>query len=325
MGFDSIKVAPAQIGLRALRSYLLLFSLFFLIAQGLGYPTLNRFHAPSVPGLSDSAIYYQLVVGPPSVLARPYMRCRVLIPLVAKPFYHFARRFIPTIDGIAFGLLVSNSLFVGLGACFLVSIGNQISGEPAVAILGATLYLLSFAIPNLQLAGLVDSGEACFMLAVTWSLLTQRWWLLPIWGILGALAKETFVPFAIVFTLAWWFSEGRKRNAGGMSQWKWIALLVIAGAATMTILHSVIEGQMIWPWDIAAEARAGAPLHTALIGSISDRSFWYVFIWLLPLGLLGVRQIPKPWLVASLATASSRWRWAHGKTCWAPSLALCSM
>ncbi len=302
MGSDSIKFAPARIGLKFFRSYLLLFLLFFLICLGLGYSTLQRYHPPSIPGLSDSAIYYQLVLGSPAELSRPYMRCRVLVPFVAKPFYQFARKFIPSIDAVAFGLLVSNSFFCALGACFLVSIGTQITREPPVALLGATLYLLSFAIPNLQLAGLVDSGEACFMLALTWSLLVEKWWLFPVWGILGALSKETFVPFSIAFTMAWWFSEWRQSKKGVQTRLKWIVLLAVAGAATMTVLHSVVAGQIVWPWDIAAEAHAGAPLHQALIRSLTDRIFWYVFIWLLPLGILGAGRIPRPWLFASFVT-----------------------
>lgn len=290
-----------RLGLDHFRSYLLLLSLFFLICLGLGYPTLNRYRPLSIPGLSDSAIYYQLVVGSPSGLARPYMRGRILVPQVAKPFYWFARKFIPTIDPVAFGLLVANSLFCALGACLLVSIGAGITRNAAVALLGAMLYLLSFAVPNLQLAGLVDSGEACFMIVVTWTLWHHKWWLLPIWGILGALAKETFVPFAIVFSITWWLIEWREQKTA-RADFKWIALLVFAALVTITILHSTIAGQTVWPWNIAAQARADGPFLAALVASITDRGFWYVFAWLLPLGVFGARWIPRPWLFASLVT-----------------------
>ncbi len=313
MGSDTIKFAPARFGLKSVRTYLLLFSLFFLICLGLGYSTLHRYQPPTVPGLSDSAIYYQLVLGSPFGLSRPYMRCRILVPFLAKPFYQLARKLIPSIDAVAFGLLISNSLLCALGVCFLVSIGTQITAEPLVGMLAATLYLLSFAIPNLQLAGLVDSGEACFMLATTWSLLLKRWWLLPVWGILGALSKETFVPLSIVFCFAWSFTEWRRRGTDTHSQFKWIALQAFAGVATMTALHSIVAGEIIWPWNIAAQARAGTPIYTAFFHAISNRSFWYVFIWLLPLGVLGIKRIPRPWVVASLvagvaALALGAWR-----------------
>ncbi len=41
----------------------LLWSLFFLICMGLGYPTLNRYDPQSVPGLYDSVGYASLVTG----------------------------------------------------------------------------------------------------------------------------------------------------------------------------------------------------------------------------------------------------------------------
>jgi hypothetical protein len=65
--------------------------------------------------------------------------------------------------------------------------------------LGATLYLLNFATANIWLAGYVDASEGCFLMVLTWTLFSDRWWLPPLWGVLGALAKETFVPLSIAY------------------------------------------------------------------------------------------------------------------------------
>jgi hypothetical protein len=167
--------------------------------------------------------------------------------------------------------------------------------------LSATLYLLSFAIPNLQLAAMIDSGEACFLLALTWSLLTNRWWLLPVWGLLGALTKETFVPLASVFTLAWWIIDGRQAGRGRLNA-LWLISMSAVGLATVTIFHAVISGQTAWPW------------HTELLNpevgylarlreSILSPSFWYVFYWLLPLGVWRLRHLPRTWVTASVFSA----------------------
>lgn len=284
------------------KPYLLLCLLFFLISFGLGYPTLRRYSPPTLPGLSDSAVYYQLVTGDPSSIARPYMRCRVLIPFVAKPFYRLARNYFSGFDAVAFGLLISNSIFTAIGACFLIAIAVRVAESAVVGLAATLLHLLNFAVPNLQLAGLVDAGEACFMLAVTWSLLTGSWWLLPVWGALGAFAKETFVPFALVFAIAWWLASRRdpKTEPGQPIA---LVLLAVASIGVMILIHSLIAGRLIWPWSIAAEARAPTGFVSALIRTVTDHGFWYVFVWLLPLGLVGLKRIPRPWLVASIATA----------------------
>ena len=111
-------------------------------------------------------------------------------PYVARPFYWFAQRYLPSWNAGFFGLLVSSALFCATTACLIVSIGNRLFHDLATALLGATLYLLSFAISNLQLSGLIDAGEACFMAAVVWSLLNDKWGLLPLWGLAGGAGKR---------------------------------------------------------------------------------------------------------------------------------------
>jgi uncharacterized membrane protein len=275
--------------------------LFFLICLGLGYPTLNRYDPRTLQGLSDTALYYQLVAGPTRAVGRDYMQRRVLVPIVAKPFYWFARSHVGNWDPVFFGLLIANSLFCATAACLLVVIAYRIVNDSATALLSGTLYLLSFAIPNLQLAGLIDSAESCLLLAVTWSLFTERWWLLPVWGVIGALAKETFVPFSLVFVACWWLAQMRESPARRTPAAWWIGLAV-ASIATLVVLHTMMAGYVIWPWMIAQQAHANVNLPAALWRSISDHGFWYVFGWLLPLGVWRLRQLPRPWVVASVAT-----------------------
>ena len=262
--------------------------------------------------MSDASKYYAIVTGADTSNFKELFRCRLLVPYVARPFYWFALTYLYTLNPAFFGLLMANALFCATTACFVVSIGNRLLNDLPTALLGATLYLLSFTIPNLQLAGLIDSGEACFMAAVTWSLLTGRWYLLPIWGLLGALAKETFVPFSSVFAFTWWLMEARQNRSRDSSRvfefkWaelKWIAVLAILGLMTVMAVHSAFAGQLRSPWNIAEQAKAPGNFFVALWRCLTERSFWYVFGWLIPLGIWRLKYFPQPWLVASTVTSS---------------------
>ncbi|HEY6231799.1 MAG TPA: hypothetical protein VIW64_11075 [Pyrinomonadaceae bacterium] len=283
--------------------FLVLWLLFFSICFGLGYPALKRYDPRKIEGLSDTFKYYATTTGAdPSVYVYKEMfRGRVLVPYVARPFYWLAQKFLPTLNAGFFGLLVANSLFCATTACLIVSIGNRLF-ELSIGLLGATLYLLSFAIPNLQLAGLIDSGEACFLVALTWSLLKGKWYLLPLWGLLGALAKETFVPFSFVFAFMWWLTE-RRQFGNQAEKLKWIVVLALVGLITVSTVHSLLAGQLRWPWQIAGQARSPVNFFVALWHCISERSFWFVFGWLLPLGIWRLKFFPKAWLAAAAASA----------------------
>ena len=37
---------------------------------------------------------------------------------------------------------------------------------------------------------------------------------------------------------------------------------------------------------------------------LTDYRFWYAFVWLLPLGVWRLNRFPKPWLAASVITAT---------------------
>jgi uncharacterized membrane protein len=284
-----------------------LWLLFFSICFGLGYPMLRRYDPRTTEGLSDASKYYAMVTGADTSAFKDLFRGRVLVPFVARPFYWLAQNYLPTWNAGFFALLVASAIFCATTACLIVSIGNKLFGDLATALLAATLYLLNFAIHNLQLSGLIDAGEACFMAAVVWSLLNDKWWLLPWWGLLGALAKETFVPFSCIFAFVWWLTE-RRQNGSGVARlnWvtlKWIVALAIVGLGTVLAVQANIAGHLKWPWTIAGQARAPVNFFAALWHCVTERSFWYVFGWLLPLGVLRLKFFPRPWVTAAIATS----------------------
>ena len=184
---------------------LLLFLLFFFICCGLGYPSLNRIDWRQAPGgMEDVVTYAEMVTTPPTPDLNQHMQFRVLIPYLARPVYQIAKNHIGTWDPIMFALLAVNSIFVALTVTVLLMVVHGVLGNYAVALGSALIYLLNFAVPNLRLAGLVDAGEGFFLMVLVWSLWREDYWALPIWAVIGATAKESFVVFLMVFTLCWW-------------------------------------------------------------------------------------------------------------------------
>jgi hypothetical protein len=290
--------------------------LFFLICCGLGYPTLARFDARQVN--VDAVEYFRLVTDTPSA-AGDLLRYRVLVPWVAKPFYWLSQGRIRSWNPVFFGLLISNSLFTASGACLLLRIGQKCIGAQGVAFAGTLLYLLDFTIPNRQLGcGLVDSGESCFMLALFWLLLERKFFLLPALGLLGAFAKESFVPMSAMATAGWAICEYR----GGRWRLKetiWALTMVIVGLSTVVVLQWSVAGRLIWPWEFAGSLRAGDSLLRGLAGCVTDRYFWYTFGWLVPLGVIRLKRLPAAWICAALggaaaALAMGAWNSAGGNT-----------
>jgi hypothetical protein len=230
-----------------LSGQILLWGVFFLICLGLGYPTLNRYDPRHA--LPDSAHYAKLVTDGPRQV-EGYFRFRVLEPYLVRPLYRLAKGRVGSRDPLFSGFLVVNSFFVA-GVAYLTSVvGYAHLRSYPVALFGAALYLLNFASPNAQLAGLVDAGEAFFLIALVASMYFERWWLLPIFSVLGTLTKESFVPFSLTMGGTWWLysrASGRHRTWGTL----WIAVMPVVEFATMTVLQSSVTEQLTWPWNFA--------------------------------------------------------------------------
>jgi hypothetical protein len=278
-----------------------LFCLFFLIAVGLGYPILNRYDPRQIQGLSDVRSYAALVTGA-AVPGPDHMKFRRLVPWIARSFYLLVKDKSASWDPVMFGLLVSDSLFVAGTALLIVILGVHSFGNHATSLLAAFIYLVNFAVPNLRLAGLVDAGEGFFLPAILWSLAESKFWLLPIIGVLGTLTKESFIPFSIVFTLAWWIFVRRKLQSP-VRVLIWILTSVGASLLTFIVLHFLVEGRFVNPVEFGEKLHQNHQYAHQLIFSLWDREFWYIFGWLLPLGIAHLRRLPRPWLVATGAAS----------------------
>jgi hypothetical protein len=291
---------------RAVGTSSILWGLAFLVCWGLGYPTLNRYDPRHLAGTIDAAEYADLVEAPAwqsAHLSASELRPRVLVPYVAKPFYWLAKGRVGSWQPVLFGLLVANSMLCATTSVLLVNLATRVVGDCAIALLSMTLYVLNFAVSNLYLSGYVDSGESCLLMAVTWAMSTQRWRLLPIFGVLGGLAKETFVPLAGIFSLTWWLAV-----APGHRDWRISLVCILAmdaiGLAVVLILWSTWWAVLVWPWDIVvSHYKADTSFLTGLSRCVFSHELWLVFGWLLPLGAWGLGRLPRPWVFASFVTA----------------------
>jgi len=186
-------------------------------------------------------------------------------------------------------------------------LGNRERGSSAVGLVGALLYLVNFAVPNLRLVGLVDAGEGFFLLALLWSLWEFELWALPVIAVLGALTKESFVPFSIVLTSAWWFSIRADRNPernhfSPVSPWilsSWVLSL-----AAMIGLQWSITGRFVSPLQFGLALHRGDDYLGHFASSLHDRNLWYIFLWLLPTAIPNLKRLPKSWLIPVGATCA---------------------
>ena len=302
---------------RTLTNAALLFSIFFLIAFGLGYPILNRFDPRQTPGLSDVRAYAAIATG--SSTFEPgdmrYRRFRVLVPWLARPFYQIARGRIGSWDPVLFGLLISDSIFIAGTALLIVVIGSSQFSSSVAGLIGALIYLVNFAVPNLRLVGLVDAGEGFFLLALLWCLSELKLWLLPIVAVLGALTKESFVPFSMMFSLTWWllilFDRNRERGRAVTGRRETIqnrylreSVLIPAswllGIATVAALQWSITGMLVSPAHFASTLHRDDGYHFAV--PLFDRNLVYTFAWLLPTAIPNLKRLPKSWTIPVFAT-----------------------
>jgi uncharacterized membrane protein len=282
-----------------------LWILFFLICIGLGYPTLNRYDPRAVPGLYDSRAYYALVTGDPLQVDQEHFSHRVLVSYLAKPIFWLAKDHLHSWNPVFFALLVANSFFIATTAFMLVGVGRRISGNESAALVSGLLYLANFAVANFNLSGYVDSAVNCMMMAVVWTMLTERWWLLPIWGVLGATAKETFVPLAAALAFGWWLTTLR-RGSIRLSQLAWIGAMVALGVVTLILgmSHRSSHASLLsFAALMRGESGSRYPYLSGLVRCLLAREFLYTFAWLLPLGIWRLRRLPKAWVVGSAFAA----------------------
>jgi hypothetical protein len=308
-------VASSSDFIHASSRLLLVWGLFFLVSFSLGYPTLNRY-APttaavsaenSYGGMPDTRYYASLVKNGFAKTPDSHWRYRVLVPYVAKPFYLLSKGNIGSWSPVFFGLLMANSLFVASAAVILFLIGSSVTGSRAVGFISSLLLLSNFNISNLYLAGLVDSSELFLMILTTWLLLQKKWRMLPFIAIVAFLARETAVIFTVGLSSGWLLVDairGRIRRPEIYSILFYILAATALGLGGLVLLRYAGTSKFVPPWRFEGniDSFSLASIRAGIWGLATSKALVYSFIWLLPLGLLGIRSIPRNWLWASVLT-----------------------
>ena len=275
------------------------FLLLFVVCFGLGYPTLNRYTPPATHGLSDSLQYYRLVEQGPQA-AFGHWKYRILVPFLAKPIYWIASGRLRSWNPTSFALLVVNSGFCAAAATLLSRLVFRLYQNSVIAVTASFAYLLNFTVANFHLSGLVDSAEAFWFLALTWSLMTRRWLVLPIIGLFAGLSKETFVPGAFVFATVWILSEPNREWAKASAG---ILGMTVVALITVMAVRSTIDHALVTPWQIVVQEKvvSAGVLHN-LLAIFMSWTFWLTLVWA-PFLFLAAKRIPKAWSYGAVAGA----------------------
>lgn len=273
-----------------LRLRVFLFVLFWMITWSLGYPSLARYNPTDLQGLSDSRSYVAMVEGTDRQLG--HHQFRILIPYLARPIERLVHNKVGSWNSVQLAMLIVNGLFVAWASLLLLSIAERLFADPHAGFIAALLYLLSFNVSNLMLAGLVDSVESWAMIATVWVLLTKNWIILPFLGVVAVLGKETSFFQTAPFCVVWIAALVRSGNR----EWR-------PALATFTMITAQVATLLVVKIVFDVKTPGGIEMNLFSIGTsvraLLDRTFVYAFAWMLPLGLFRLYRIPAEWRAAA--------------------------
>jgi hypothetical protein len=273
-----------------------------MIAIGLGYQGLSRYNPAESNLIDDSKIYSEIIKYNTQGITTDHRSTRVLVPFLAIPIYKFSEGMIGSWNRVQFSLLVVSAFFCSLIVVLMVNICEYLFQDRLVGILAGLLFFTSFTVPNLYLAGLVDSAEAFFLLLLVHSILKKNWSILPLIAIFGSLAKETFLPSGFIIILIWYLYDAYHAKVFYPTRILIIALFAIISVIILTLLKSYSYGE-----------------YTSLVGFTSDmnkvnnfdydraliaiRRFLYSYIWLAPLAFFRLNTFPMQWVLSTFLAA----------------------
>ncbi len=277
-------------------SYFAIFSLFFLMCLGLGYPTLNRFYPPDLNQLSDTVLYFNIVEnGFSNITADEYGRSTRFFTTGLARLVYLVAPTIGTWDKTSFSMLVANSCFVSAIACLTYFMAIKFSLNAQTGLIACFLLLLNFQTTNIFLAGLVEAGFCLMILLFSILSYYGRYFLLPMIAFLGVLSKEVFLPFLITYSFCFiLFVCYEEKKLVWPAIISFVSSCVI-GIACFLYLKFLAFGSVINPMEHAENLRKGIPpVFSDPFGTLFR--FSYVFIWLFPLALPGLKNIPRKFI-----------------------------
>ena len=274
-----------------LRTNLILFIMFFCISAGLGYAVLNRYAAEQLPQLSDVLYYQDIVKHGIQSISSDLRTTRIILPMVAHGLYLLLPEQIGSWSVIAFSMLFTNSVFCSLSALLTFNLALLITKSSSLGLIASCLYLLNFTVTNIHLTGLIDSGYSFSIVLLVYLIMTGRFSLLPLLGVMGCLIKEIFFPISISFLIGWIVADFYKTKKLNKRLLINSILFLFLSATTLLALQYGFNGFIRKPWEYIP----GQMIHPQYQGIDLLKQvakFMYIFVWLLPLGLWSLYCLP---------------------------------
>lgn len=284
------------------RYYLVIWSVFFLIAIGFGYQGVTRYDPAQSSFIDDSKIYSEIVLNGSQGITSDHRSTRVLVPFLARAVYSVVDGHIGLWNPVQFSLLVIASFFCASIVLMMISICKHLFEDERVGIIAGLIFYANFSIPNLYLSGLVDPAEAFFLLCIIYTLLHKKLILLPIIAILGTLSKETFLPVGSLIITIWWLYETCTDKKINYKNLLHIVSFVLISSVIVIALKSYALDKLTFLVEYSEGMRKESFSSFDRI-LVAIRRFSYAYIWLLPLSLFRIKLLPKPWLLSAIISS----------------------
>jgi hypothetical protein len=280
------------------KPYLLIWSVFFLIAVGFGYQGLTRYDPAQSSFIDDVVVYSEIVKNGTQGITTDHRSTRVLVPFLARPIYSIAKGNIGLWNPVQFSLLVVASFFCASLVVLMVGICKRLFNDERIGIVAGLILYANFSVPNLYLSGLVDAAEAFFLLCIVYVLLQNKWVYLPIIAVLGALSKETFLPVGSLIIGVWWAHEVYIDRELKLEKILHIVFFVLISSIVVIALKSYALEEITYLWEFSESMRKDNNFSIERI-LVAIRRFSYAYIWLFPLSLIKIKLLPVPWLMSA--------------------------
>jgi hypothetical protein len=272
------------------------FALSFGLCLTLGFSGLARYDPRQVKGLSDSRSYAAMATS--GVEVSKVHELRVLVPAAARPLARVLTGRIGSWSPQFTALLVINATFIAWAALLLGELATKVSADPVAGIVAPLLYLLTFNVSVLYLAGLVDSVETWGIIAAVYVMMKRRWNMLPLVAFVAALGKETSIVLLIALTLGWLVYQ--RANLGKARNVTIVLTLIASQIIALAVAEWTVSGHLSVPSQISL--LVGDPTPPALrLSTLVNHEWIYAFFWLFPLGVLRLGRLPREWRAGSVA------------------------
>jgi hypothetical protein len=142
---------------------------------------------------------------------------------------------------------------------------------------------------------LVDASETAVMCLLAFALWERRFAFAAGIVAIGATSKETVAPLAAAFAFGWVLRD----EEGGLTRAARVAVtLALVGIVVASGVRSVVEQRVVLPWGTVAEMARPLSVMHSLRGVLAPQ--WvYAFAALLPMGVWGLRGLPRQWIAAA--------------------------